>query len=1123
MEEVLFQGTTGRRPVSRASVVLTVDNGDGALPLPFEEVEVGRAIFRDGGSEYSINRTSVRMRDVLDLCRDTGLGANAYAMIEARMIDAILSDRQDDRRGLFEEAAGVGKYKDRRKAAAKRLEAAERDLERLDDVIAEVQTKVRSLARQKGKAERYHAYRKRCLNVEVAVTKHRLEAVQARLDAIQREMEGIGGAEGEAGAALLAAEAGYETLRLRETQAEHARGDAVTALNTVREELGRWERDVAVSAERATQAKRRLGQMAEARLAGEEQVERLTRETGALEATRGSLHQEVADARGRVEAHSALVEDARARLLTVRQDLEDIEARARHLGRQAAQLAGDADSAEAQAQELERHLGRLTEELEDAIRSVEEIEAQGDLFTERRVEFADAVARASSDVIDAERRLSAAQEAAKEARARELELVGHASAKGARRAVLERMERDREGAEPVTEAVLGLADKAVVGPLPDFFTVEDGLAAAVECYLGPFVHALVVRDGAAVSRLSEWFRSTWTGGGGLVLLPLDRVPQAPGRASVDTTSLQSRVATIGEGAPWVHALLDGVDIAADDDPMALDPARPRAGALLTLSGMVLEARGVVRIGNPWGGAGALTRREELRRAIIEHERALEEVAAAREAREAAERTAMELEILRGEARDAVREAEDADRRAEVEAGIHAEVRKRAEQRREDLFRQIEGTRAARARSLARQHEALGDRELVVAQEAEIGEASEAATRALEAVQTEWDTVHSEETRLAVDLARVEGDAQRVEERLDGARSAQEQTRARLAALGDEEERLGRELEGARGVHAAADAAMADLFTARDRLGAELRERESDLEAATEARTAAERELREARSAERAASDHRHTLELERQDLTGRRERIRERVEGEWGRTLDDLTVEADPAEGDPDELADELRELAVAIEALGPVNMLAVEEHEEESQRLDFLTVQRDDLVAARNDLRSAIRDINRTATDLFSGTFEKIRENFRDTFLRLFEEGQADIRLQDPDDPLESAIEIQASPRGKKTQRIDLLSGGERAMVALALLFGIYLVKPSPFCVLDEVDSPLDEGNVGQFIKLIEDFKATTQFVVMTHNPRTIAAADWIYGVTMEEPGVSMIVGVRLEDAVAQANDGGA
>jgi len=219
----------------------------------------------------------------------------------------------------------------------------------------------------------------------------------------------------------------------------------------------------------------------------------------------------------------------------------------------------------------------------------------------------------------------------------------------------------------------------------------------------------------------------------------------------------------------------------------------------------------------------------------------------------------------------------------------------------------------------------------------------------------------------------------------------------------------------------------------------------------------------------------------------------------------------------------DLTAVTADIERLGPINMLAMEEHEEESKRLEFLTAQRDDLIAARDDLQNAIRQINRTARELFNTTFEQIREKFAQTFQTLFEGGECDIRLEDPDDPLETPIDITASPRGKRTQRIHLLSGGERALTSLALLFAIYLVKPSPFCVLDEVDAPLDDVNIGRFIAMLERFKVDTQFIVITHNPRTMESADWLYGVTMEEPGISSIVGVHLDQVLAGAGVNGA
>ena len=280
----------------------------------------------------------------------------------------------------------------------------------------------------------------------------------------------------------------------------------------------------------------------------------------------------------------------------------------------------------------------------------------------------------------------------------------------------------------------------------------------------------------------------------------------------------------------------------------------------------------------------------------------------------------------------------------------------------------------------------------------------------------------------------------------------------------------------------------------------------------------EKRVRKLRTVAETSGEERHRLELQMTEADAAEQRIRERLEIEWDRPFDQLVERVEPVEGELDALTAELRQLIHDIDRLGPINMLALEEYEEEKERLDFLQGQRADLVQARDDLQQAIREINRTARKLFTETFEKIRTNFQTTFTTLFEGGQCDVWLADEDEPLESPIEISASPRGKRTQRIHLLSGGERALTSLALLFAIYLVKPSPFCVLDEVDAPLDEANIGRFLAMLDRFKDETQFIVVTHNPRTMESADWIYGVTMEEPGVSSIVGVQLDDVVERA-----
>ncbi|HTK55177.1 MAG TPA: AAA family ATPase, partial [Gemmatimonadales bacterium] len=279
---------------------------------------------------------------------------------------------------------------------------------------------------------------------------------------------------------------------------------------------------------------------------------------------------------------------------------------------------------------------------------------------------------------------------------------------------------------------------------------------------------------------------------------------------------------------------------------------------------------------------------------------------------------------------------------------------------------------------------------------------------------------------------------------------------------------------------------------------------------------AEQALSASRHAVESMTEEHHTLALEATELAGRKRNIVERVEAEWRKTIDQLLAEAPVLDLDLESLENESARIVEQLEQIGPVNALAFEEYAEESKRLEFLIAQRDDLVAGRQSLQQAIREIDGTAKTMFVETFEAIRLNFHKVFQTLFGGGECELHLATPDDPLESEIEIHAAPRGKRTQRIHLLSSGERTLVATSLLFAIYLTKPSPFCLMDEVDAPLDDANVGRFTRLLDEFKVDTQFIVITHNPRTMQSADAVYGVTMQEPGVSTIVGVRLGENVA-------
>ncbi|HSG48024.1 MAG TPA: hypothetical protein VLA43_09450, partial [Longimicrobiales bacterium] len=455
--------------------------------------------------------------------------------------------------------------------------------------------------------------------------------------------------------------------------------------------------------------------------------------------------------------------------------------------------------------------------------------------------------------------------------------------------------------------------------LVDFLEAPPEVARAVESFLGPQARGLVVDDAAAVKRVQDWFAGKWSGGGGLILLPLDSVPSASGAGT-----LLGAIKPARAGAPWVKALLAGVELVEDDDLLA------GAGTRVSRSGATREASGVVRIGNPTGATGLLERKERLKRLAAEADSAAEAAASARSRREAARDALREAEARLEAARGRFRAAEDTYRKASAEVAEATDRKDRMDRHRDELARQVEGTRASQTRASERARQAQEDREALRAEESGLGEARARARAALETVQEEWEAARGEQSRLEVQQTRLQGELTRLTERLSALEQTRKGTEARLEALDAEERQLRTELEAVTALQTQGADATQALFTQRDEAQAALSERDRALAAVAEALTDAERRARAARQAEREATDLRHRLELEQQELHGRLDRIRDRLEGEWGRPLETLLEEAEPlgeedAERTPEELTQELREIVVELDRLGPVNMLAVE------------------------------------------------------------------------------------------------------------------------------------------------------------------------------------------------------
>jgi chromosome segregation protein len=1100
MEDVIFQGSTGRRPVNLTEVSLHLDNSVGDLPIAYREVVITRRLSRSGQSEYLLNATPVRLRDIQDLLRGTGLGGGTGVVIEAKMIDLLLSDRAEERRSLFEEAAGIGLYRDRKHSTERRLEETAVDLQRLEDLLAEVQSQIRSLARQKGKTERHGKLMEERFAVSINLARRQLDDLTAHVAGAEARHRDLSQRLPALREALREAEGRVEARSRERARAEEHRTEIARQLADCQVAMSRLDGELALATER-------LAHLAERRRRDEDEKGIAARRTAEAIQERDEAQAELA----RVEAeYRSIQEDLAARTAHENATRTRV-AEQRDLVRAAEAVVANAiqgiRSLEGEQAALEQELVSLREQIAataERCRTLREELAAAEAVAQQAAAAADRATTESLAALDRAERarhaVAAARETEQTERNRKRLIEEGLAQLGTRRAALEELERDRVGLAPGAAALLearGRFDGAVLGPLSDFVSTDAEAAELAERLLGEWMHAVLVRDDAGIEAIRLWHAETQPGA--LLLLPVEPGPRRNGDGR---SPLDRRLRADPPADRWVEALLSGSEL--------MDA---RGQALRRPSGAVLLA------GAPTAH-GPLRRRAEIHGLAEEIGRKEAEQQGAIERLALAERQLVELE------RDAGSAQADADRLREIKHQAIVE--------REDAARLVQNlTRELGERETQR----AGLEQRIGRTAARLGEV--AATLAEATRRHAGDTRRLEEARAALlareteqEAAREDRVAWQVREAHLAARLRATEERVRRAtetiALAEQEARsLAGDIvrlteEGT--TLAAQEAAWRNQREERARTLEALERAAAESEAAlteTSAHLAeAEAEVHRLRQEFEAASEAFHHLEVELTEAGGTRRSITERVETEWRQPFEQLVAQAPVLELDRETLETEAARIAAALEAIGPVNPLAVEEHAEETRRLEFLTAQRDDLVAARQSLLQAIKEIDTTARRMFLETFSAIQQNFQRVFQTLFGGGECQLRLADPEDPLESEIDIHAAPRGKRTQRIHLLSGGERTLVAVSLLFSIYLSKPSPFCLLDEVDAPLDDANVGRFTTLLNEFKRNTQFVVITHNPRTMQAADAVYGVTMQEPGVSTIVGVRLAGP-PEAGDG--
>ena len=1132
MQDVIFAGTGSRGALGRAEVALTIDNSAGLLPIEYTEVTVTRLLYRSGESEYAINGTPCRLLDIQELLSDTGVGRELHTVLGQNRLEDVLQGRPEDRRAAIEEAAGVYKHRRRKDKAPRKLSGMEQHLVRLSDLVGELRRQLKPLQQQAETAAR-------AAEVAAELREVRL-TLRARELATLRERSASLDAEEAAFAARLAEleqRHDAEEARERDLQAELAEleplagqaGEAVYRLATVRERL---RGTVALADARARHLAEALAEETDGRSVADlereaaEVAEELARVEAELAATT-STADEAAASRNRARAALAGFDQAAARA--------DRDRAAAH--RREVRLSSEVAGLERTIEQMEAEAGRLRGQTAALEARRAETAAQVDRFRAERAELAGQQAARDADRRTADQQRDQLATAARGLVASERRVEAERAAARARR---EAFEQSYIAAGGDALAFLeGAGRDGVLGPLAPALSVTPGYEAAVAAALGPDADAIVVAGPTVATAGARLLRDA-SSGRAILLHPSD--PPSSPRTGVPTGPpgsngiplLLDRVGMAGFAGEVARGLLNGV-LLADDLEQARELLERHPGRrVVTLAGELLAA------GRVEGGVVPEASGLAARRAADEAAEA-EAAAAAELERQGAELRAAQRELEAAEARAAdagraLRDAQAAVRRLDDRAtlvgkelrDLDREAAAAAERLHElDTGRERTAVRLATARTdlaTAPQQGVLAgtgaerDAELLAGGREPLAAALDQAEQAATAAQVAGATVG--ERRRLLDDRLTELRTQAAAE----VEASERRTRARAARL-DGARRAGLAATAGATALARLERSLATATAERDRLAATLRAGRDGLAGAAATRREAAAALDEHHAVTRASDEARVEARL-------RAEELGKRIVEEFAIDPDEAMAEYLPGEARLAGLAEtdprrqpstELRRVATALDRrltlLGRVNPLALEEFKALEERYSFLSGQLQDLKESRRDLLKVVRAVDERVREVFGQAFEDVAREFQRTFGLLFPGGDGRLVLTEPDDILASGVEVEARPPGKKVRRLSLLSGGERSLVALAFYFAIFRARPSPFYVLDEVEAALDDVNLHRFLDLLDDAREHAQLLVVSHQRRTMEAADALYGVSMQAQGVSKVVSRRLRSGTVDEN----
>jgi len=1131
MENVIFNGTSSKKPMGMAEVSLTIENDKGILPTEYSEVTITRRIFRSGESEYLLNKNICRLKDITNLFMDTGIGANAYSVIELKMVETILSNKADERRTMFEEAAGVNKYKYRRRLALRKLDEVKNDLSRVNDIVSEVEKKVNSLHRQAKKAERY-------TNISATLRELEIDFSEREFALFSKQKEEL----------LVRKDSNFKRRLSIESEISKLSDELVdikSSMNEIEQSLQGKRNEITAVTEKIYISQKQLSVAEERRNSLEDNIDRYHQELEDLNSQVRETENFIEESKKKIDDFSDLIEakqnenvEAERKVLLAKEGLEKKRNELNSKNEELLDKFKELTNKENEFSNIEKSLAEKTKIIEERNGKILELTnkiAKTVGFIENlqneKEQARKNLEEAEAEYLKEQERKDNLESKLNKLKNEELDRKSLINSMKDKITFIQSLIDNLDGVSKGTKALIN--DKSWSNKeknlLAQIGTSDDKYRFAIEAALRNNLNNILIESVGELKEAINYLKNNSAGRAAFYLSNFGNNGKEDFWGKLNNFAVKRRIKKISSAPGFVgwaknyvttdkkwkglfDRILKNTAVVESLENM-LEMSNKFSGfSFVSLDGDYIDASGLVESGSLPQADNTLFGRmqllEDLKKDFPVEEQKLIEISKNVEETEN-ELNSIDLKILSDKGRMLVNDLANVDKQisqfefekkkaddeievARKEIQIMAQNSNKLDQQKIELQKIIESQKEAKAvEEESKQNLENEFKECENRYNSALGEHNNIKIE-LEKLLAERKNVENAIGRAQAALDTLDNNIVKKESAISSAASE----KSSLYNVIDQSQRTADENEV---VKSKLQEEEAEIYAKYKSIQSVISEKESK-----------QNNLRKEREI---LTEEIHKSDLRLNEIEMKIENLKEHIKENYSLTLEKKEFD-DLDSFDFNARENEIITLKQRIKNLGPINLLAYSEYEEEKERYDFLNNQRNDLIESEKDVIKTIEEINISAQKLFSDTFEKIRENFIKVFGALFNPGdEADLKMEEGEDPLEAKIEIIAKPKGKRPTSIELLSGGEKTLTAIALLFSIYLVKPSPFCILDEIDAPLDDANIDRFNKILDDFSKSTQFIVVTHNKRTMEAANTLYGVTMQEEGISKLVSVRFNE----------